>query len=258
MTKFHRAMHMRALPAVAALFLAAAPAWADDARIRERVEARLQQAGLDRSGEIHVEVQDGAVTLDGGVLTLDALRRAEKAAGKESKQVLNRLEVVPEPRPDADVREAVRGAILRYSWYTVFDNVELGVENGVVLLRGSVRQPYRKQDIEDRVAQVEGVREIVNEIRVQPVSLFDDRLRRQLYASIYGNERFVQYAIQAIPPIRIIVENGRVTLSGYVTSRVDQALLGSIARSTSAFAVDNQIKVDGDSPEEPAKNQTRG
>jgi osmotically-inducible protein OsmY len=238
------------LALAAAALLLAAPAGADDASLRERVEARLDKAGLDREGEIHVSVDGGEVTLTGGVRTLDALRRAEKAAARESKRVVNRIAVLPEPRSDASVREAAADAVLGYAFYTVFDNVELGVQDGVVLLRGSVRQPYRKQEIEERVAQVEGVRAIVNELRVQPVSLFDDDIRRDLYRAIYQSERFVQYANHVHPPIRIIVENGRVTLAGWVSSPVDQALLGSIARSTSAFGVDNRLRVDGDSPEE--------
>jgi len=263
MTKFHNQralLRWSVLPAAAAaLLFAVAPASAndDDARIRERVEARLAKAGVDRAGEVQVEVKAGAVTLTGGVLSLDASRRAGKAAAKESKQVVNLIKVLPEPRSDAEVRQAVVAAVRRYPQYTVFDNVELGVENGVVLLRGSVREPYRKQGIEDRVARVNGVKEIVNQLRVQPASFFDDRLRRQLYAAIYGSEQVVQYGIQAVPPIHIVVENGRVTLAGYVSSRVEQAMLGAIARSTGAFAVDNGIKVDGESPEEPVRNRTR-
>jgi hyperosmotically inducible protein len=266
MTKFHRRPawgRLGVLPAAAALLFAVAPttnasARDGDARIRERIEARLAKAGVDQAGEVHVEVKDGAVNLTGGVLTLDASRRARKAAAKESKQVVNLIKVLPEPRPDADIRQAAAAAVRRYPQYTIFDNVELGVEDGVLLLRGSVREPSRKEGLEDRVARVKGVKEIVNQIRVQPVSFFDDRLRSQLYAAIYGSEQFVQYGIQAVPPIHIVVENGRVTLAGYVSSRVEQAMLGAIAHSTGAFAVDNGIKVDGDSPEEPAKDRTQG
>jgi osmotically-inducible protein OsmY len=248
-----KSLRWRGLPAVAVTALTlAAPAGADDASVQKRVEARLHKAELDREGVIQVSVEGGQVTLSGGVRTLDAARRAEKAAAKEAKRVVNLIEIHPEPRSDASIREAAADAVLGYVWYTVFDNVELGVKDGVVLLRGSVRQPYRKQEIEERVAQVEGVRKIVNEIRVQPVSPFDDQIRRDLYLS----DRFVQYANRVHPPIRIVVENGRVTLAGWVSSRVDQALLGSIARSTSAFGVDNRLQVDGEPPAEDRRKGT--
>jgi osmotically-inducible protein OsmY len=244
-------------PVVAfALALAAGAAGADDAVTRQRIESRLTKAHLDELGDVRVDVQDGAAVLSGAVTTVDARKRAEKAARKETKVVENRLRVVPEQRSDSDIRKAVSQTILRYSRYGVFDSVELGVDNGVVLLQGSVLQPYRKNDIESRVARVAGVREIRNEIRVAPVSLFDDQLRRELYRAIYGGGRFVQYSIGPNPPVRIIVENGRITLTGYVNSRVDQQLLGHIARQTLAFGVENKIKVDGEEAQEPAKGST--
>ena len=70
---------------------------------------------------------------------------------------------------------------------------------------------------------------------------------------IYGDERFVQYASWAHPPIRIIVEDGRVTLTGYVGSLVEQRVVEHIARATLAFAVDNQVKLESERVVEPKK-----
>jgi osmotically-inducible protein OsmY len=156
-------------------------------------------------------------------------------------------------RKDSEIRKDVADRVLRYAWYTVFDSIEAGVENGVVLLRGSVNQPYRKSDIEKRVAKIPGVKGVTSEIRVQPLSPFDDRLRRELVHRIYGDERFVQYASWAHPPIRIIVDRGRVTLTGVVGSAVEQQLVGHIARGTLAFAVDNQVKLESELNAEPVK-----
>ncbi len=156
-------------------------------------------------------------------------------------------------RKDSEIRKDVVDQVLRYAWYTVFDSIEAGVENGNVLLRGSVNQPYRKSDIEKRVATIPGVKGVTSEIRVQPLSPFDDRLRRELVQRIYGDERFVQYASWAHPPIRIIVDRGRVTLTGVVGSAVEQQLVGHIARGTLAFAVDNQVKLESELKAEPVK-----
>ena len=70
---------------------------------------------------------------------------------------------------------------------------------------------------------------------------------------IYGDERFVQYASWANPPIRIVVDKGRITLTGLVGSAVEQQLLGHIARGTLAFSVDNQVKLESDLEAEPAR-----
>ena len=49
------------------------------------------------------------------------------------------------------------------------------------------------------------------------------------------------------------MDDGRVTLTGYVGSAVEQQLLGHIARGTLAFAVDNQVKLESERDEEQKK-----
>jgi osmotically-inducible protein OsmY len=139
---------------------------------------------------------------------------------------------------DAQIREAAADAILDYAYYGVFDSVDLGVEDGVVVMRGSVRHPWRKEEIERRVAGVDGVREVRSEIRVQPLSTGDDRLRATLYRRIYGDV-LQRFAGTPNPPVHIVVENGNITLTGIVNSRV-------IARSTLSFRVDNQLRVENE------------
>jgi osmotically-inducible protein OsmY len=162
--------------------------------------------------------------------------------------VSNLIRVFPDARRDAAILKDARNAVLRYPYYSVFDSVELGVDDGVAVLRGSVRDELRRSDIEAAVARVPGLRDVRNEIEVQSVSFFDDRLRRQLYAAIYG-DRLLPFAGRTDGPVRIIVDNGRVTLTGWVNSAVDRQVFGTIANSTLAFQVDNRIKVDGEPPE---------
>ena len=88
--------------------------------------------------------------------------------------------------------------------------------------------------------------EVRDQIRVQPVSSFDNQLRVQLYRRIYGNGLFQRYATFVNPPIRIIVEHGNITLTGVVNSRVERATLESIARGVLAFKVDNQVQVESE------------
>ena len=245
--------------AFVAALLFGASAFADDAVLRERIEARLAKAGLPERGQIEVAVKDGAALLSGFTLTLDAQRAAEKAARKETKTVENLIRVMPgKKRADDEVRKAVAKAILRDPTYGVFDSVGVGVEQGKVVLQGSVRQPWRKDDLDRQVARVPGVREITNEIRVQPTSIHDDRLRVELYRKIYGSTLFERYRSFPDPPIRIIVENGNVTQTGMVNSKVEQVVLGSIASGTLSFKVDNQVQVESDIRKEPAGKTTEG
>jgi len=238
--------------ALAAVFVFISAARADDAGLRQRIDARLSKAGVADRGQVQVEVTNGVAVLSGFTTTVDAQRRAEKAARKETKTVDNRLRVVPLAREDAEIRKAAADAVLGYAYYGVFDSIGVGVDQGVVTLQGSVLQPWRKDEIERRVARLEGVREVRDQIRVQPTSGFDDGLRFQLYRRIYGNELFQRYATFANPPIRIIVDHGNVTLTGVVNSRVEKAVLESIARGVLAFHVDNQVQVESDIQKEPA------
>ena len=245
------------LALAAASLLLAGPARADDARVRRRIEERLARAGLDSKAEIQVTVADGVARLDGAVLSYEASFKAEKAARKEAKEVDNRLAVGAEPRSDADIHRDVEKAILGYAYYGVFDSLDLGVQDGVVTLRGSVYQPWRKSDLEARVASVPGLKAMESDVRVQSLSFHDERLRRQLVRLIYGSENFMQYANWPNPPIRIIVEDGKVTLTGYVRSNVEQVMLGHIARGTLAFGVDNQVQVEGARPKEDRRPGTQ-
>ena len=262
MTSFNgsgRVAPRRWLAAFVALsvILGAGTARADDATTKRKIEERLAHAKVYAAADVRVTVEQGNVTLDGLASRMDASLAAERAARKESKAVVNRIRVVPDvERKDSEIRKDVVGQILSYPWYTVYDSIEAGVLNGVVTLRGSVNQPYRKTDIESRIASIPGLKGLKSEIAVQPLSSFDDRLRRELVHRIYGDERFVQYASWANPPIRIVVDGGRVTLTGFVGSAVEQQLVGHIARATLAFAVDNQVKLESERSTEPKRTIT--
>jgi len=94
------------------------------------------------------------------------------------------------------------------------------------------------------VKRVEGVERVDNKIQVLPVSFFDNGLRVRLYRTIYGYGPLQKYALGVTKPIRIIVENGHVTLLGVVDSEMDKNIAGLRANSVpGTFSVDNQLKV---------------
>jgi osmotically-inducible protein OsmY len=245
------------LAAVGVLLTGGLAVAADDAAIREAIEARLQKEKLEQEADVFVDVHNGEVTLTGLATSLPVSRKIEKLARKEAKSVDNQLRVhIEEPVKDTDIIEGVRSAILRYPRYEVFDYVEFAVNEGEVLLQGSVLHPWKKSAIEGRVALVPGVRAIRNDVTVQSLSPFDSDLRYSLARRIYGDVRFVHYANRAHPPIRILVDRGNVTLAGWVGSPVEKAILDSIARSTPSFTVENRLHVDGEVPAEDRENES--
>ena len=147
-------------------------------------------------------------------------------------------------REDLQIFRDLSQQVLRYPNFTIFDSVGAHVDDGVVTLTGRVTMPYKRDAIAGRIAKIDGVREVRNDIAVLPVSQYDDDLRLQIARAIYGNSNFWRYGAMVNPPIHIIVENGRVTLEGVVNSNVDRMLARSIASSFGAFSVTNNLKTD--------------
>jgi hyperosmotically inducible protein len=118
----------------------------------------------------------------------------------------------------------VRHVLVLQPFYTVFDNLEFKVNGEEVTLMGQVVNPALKPDAANAVKHIEGVTKVKNEIQVLPPSTSDDRLRLQLYRAIYSIPGFEKYAIQAVPPIHIIVDLGHVTITGVVDNQMDKTL----------------------------------
>ena len=73
-------------------------------------------------------------------------------------------------RKDLQVARDVSKQVLTYPQFSIFDNVHMQVNDGIVTLTGKVTMPYKKNDIEKRVAKIDGVHQVVNKIDVLPVS----------------------------------------------------------------------------------------
>jgi osmotically-inducible protein OsmY len=150
-------------------------------------------------------------------------------------------------RKDLQVFNDISKAVNRYTHFTVFDNVDASVKNGVVTLSGQVTMPFKRDDIERRVAKVDGVKQVNDRITVLPVSQFDDQLRYRIARAIYSNPNFWNYAIGPNQPIHIVVDHSHVTLEGVVLSDVDRAVARSIATSQfGVMSVKNNLKTDAE------------
>ena len=140
----------------------------------------------------------------------------------------------------------VAKSVNRYVHFTIFDDVNAKVVDGVVTLTGRVTMPYKRDDIMKRVADIDGVREVRDNIEVLPVSQSDDRLRYQIARAIYGNPNFWNYAIGPNPSIHIVVDHGHVTLTGVVTNDVDRMLARSLVNQFGVMSVKNDLKTDAE------------
>lgn len=143
--------------------------------------------------------------------------------------------------------EDIRRRLVMLAFYDVLDWLEgeLG-EDGTLVLRGAVTRPTLKTSAERAVKDLAGVKRVVNEIEVLPVSPYDDRLRNRIYRAIYNfDSPLFRYAVRAVPPIHIIVSGGRVTLKGTVANEMESRLAETYARQVSGvFEVKNELRVE--------------
>ena len=158
-------------------------------------------------------------------------------------------------RKDFQILKDVATSVQRYTQFTIFDDVSASVKDGVVTLNGKVTMPYKQNDIAKRVAKIDGVKSVSDKITVLPVSQFDNELRYRIARSIYNNSNFWNYAAMANPPIHIVVEHGRVTLTGVVQSNVDRMLARSLATQFGALSVTNALKTDAEVGDGLAKSE---
>lgn len=151
----------------------------------------------------------------------------------------------PSERGEERIAKEVRHELVMLPYYGVFDNLTYRVNGYNVELGGQVTRPTLKTDAERVVKKIEGVEKVINHIEVLPLSPNDDRIRLAVYRAIYGHPNLNRYALQAVPPIHIIVKNGDVTLDGVVASAADRNIAGIQANSVSGvFHVTNNLRTE--------------
>ena len=140
--------------------------------------------------------------------------------------------------------EKVRHELVTLPWFGVFDTMSFRVDGDTVTLFGSVTRPSLRSDAANVVKRLEGVSRVENQIEVLPLSVFDDRIRVAAARAIYGYAPLQRYALGAVPPIRIIVKNGQITLEGVVGNEMDRNLAFIRANQVpDAFSVTNSLRV---------------
>jgi osmotically-inducible protein OsmY len=139
----------------------------------------------------------------------------------------------------------VRHELAMVPQVTIFDNLAYSVNGGTITLYGQVRDAVVKDVAAARVKRLEGVEKVDNRIEVLPASFNDDRIRRQVARAVFGDARLSSYAIQPVPPIRIIVRNGHVDLEGVVRTQTDKDSAFIRANGVpGVFSVDNNLRVE--------------
>ena len=143
----------------------------------------------------------------------------------------------------------VRHELVTLPYYGVFDNLAYSVNGGTVTLYGEVVRPSTRSDAVGRVKRISGVTNVVNNIKVLPLSPFDDDIRRATYRSIARMGGLYRYLQGTNPSLHIVVDRGHVTLEGVVSGSGDRTLAYMAAnRVPGVFSVKNNLRVEGEEP----------
>lgn len=154
-------------------------------------------------------------------------------------------DIVPEQKR---LEEQVRHELLMLPFFGVFDDLSFTIEGRSVVLTGQVTRPVLASSAVQVVKGICGVEEVVNRIEVLPLSPMDDRIRLAVYRTLFRQPSLSRYTLGAITPVRIIVKNGNVTLTGIVLNEMDKNIAGMQANLVGGvFSVTNNLRVEGKS-----------
>ena len=146
------------------------------------------------------------------------------------------------------IEKKVFKELIKMPYYGLFDQISFEVDGDTVTLYGKVYNGVNRKSAERRVEKIEGVANVINNIELLPLSRFDDSIRIRTVRAFNNRGNLYRYLLGANPSIRIIVENGHITLEGYVNNRGDAKFANIIANTVpGTFSVTNNLVVAGES-----------
>jgi hyperosmotically inducible periplasmic protein len=225
-----------------------------------QVQAEVQKALSNSKYEgVHESVQNnGLVVLNGSVDVFDLKEKIDQKIHriKGVKAVENDIQVTGAPIPDQELNAKLVNAIEydRVGYGTTpFNAISVTVNDGVVTLGGHAYGPVDADSAAAVAANTKGVKDVINDIQVDPLSPMDDSIRIRTLRAIYSYPSLNKYAMDPGKTIRISVQNGRVTLIGVVDNQADKDAAGIRANTVpGVFHVDNQLQVVNDQNEKRA------
>jgi hyperosmotically inducible protein len=233
-----------------------APVMMEDENSAAAVTAKLDKKQFQN---VKVTVENGVATLTGTVdlyeYKADADKRAHKAKGISA--VRNEIQVAGPSISDAQLKEKLLEKLQydRVGYGNVFNAISLDVRDGVVTLGGHARTDVDKDSALALVSTYPGVKDVSDEIQVDPVSIMDNQIRMQVARAVYGYPTLNKYAIDPAKSIRISVQSGNVELYGVVDTQSDKDVAYMRANQVpGVFSVKNYLQVANQAPEGSAKN----
>jgi hyperosmotically inducible periplasmic protein len=216
-----------------------------DSDIQNRVSQQLTKKQEFRN--LQASTEDGIVTLTG---TADLYQQKLDAAKKVRKlnqvQGVRNLIAVSSSAPDVELQAKLERKLHydRIGYDNQFNFVDVAVKNGAATLTGATLNDMGRESAVWIANNMPGVNDVVDNIKVLPVSGFDDRIRISAVRAIYRDPVLGRYATDPSRPIRIVVDNGNLSLYGTVATAMDKQIAGIRASQVfGAFSVQNNLEV---------------
>ena len=219
------------------------------ARYDRDIQSRVAQQLADKKEfrNLQSSVDDGIVTLTGSVdLYQQKLDAAKKVRKMDKVQGVRNLIEVSSTALDAQLAAQLDRKLYfdRIDYGNQFNYITASVQDGVATLSGETRTDVDRDSALWIAGNMPGVKEVVNDIRVAPVSNFDDDIRLRALRVIYRDPVLGRYASDPAAPIRIVVSNGKLILYGTVENTMDKNVAGIRAGQISGvFSVQNNLEV---------------
>jgi osmotically-inducible protein OsmY len=234
-SRFRRLLQLIAVLAITAMPVAARAQsqTSTDQSIQAAIVRTLQNEKLRRGNNPDVSVTSGVARLTGQAQTLWE-KEAIITAVRKTAGVTETLSELTIPRAESDraLADALGKGVFGYTQYSVFDDINLRVQNGAVTFEGLVTDGSKIDDLGEIAARTRGVQSLQNNLKMYVASQSDDRLRYTLANRIFGSPNLQQYGQTRTPSIHIVVERAEVTLKGYVNSALDKQQIDAIVRQT--------------------------
>jgi osmotically-inducible protein OsmY len=212
-----------------------------DRTLKQAVEDELGWEPSVNAEHIGVTADDGVVTLTGHVSSYAEKYAAENAAKrvKGVRGIAQEIEVrFPNDKKTSDDQIAKR-ALDIIAWDSTIpkDKVQVKVQNGLVTLSGEVEWFYQRDDAENAVHKLAGIKGILNDIRIKSKPQASD-IKQRIETALKRN------ADLEADSIKVSVFNGRVKLDGRVKAWYERDLAERTAWSApGVVSVEDHINI---------------
>jgi hyperosmotically inducible periplasmic protein len=211
--------------------------------VAKRIEQKIRSEDKIKIDHLKVMHNNDIVYMEGVTKDFGSKYLAEKIASEEKgvTKVDNQIAVSTAQVPDEEIQTDLVSRIGRVIRNEPFDLISVKSTGGFITLTGFVRDTSLVDKAFEEAIQVPGVRGVENKIQVATPSSEDDRLRLIILRLLKA--QFPRYFVGR-PSILILVDSGRVTLVGSMSSNVEkEKMLSSVRSVPGVISVQDQLQI---------------